>query len=414
MISDLYHKTASRIDDYFDEIIDMQRNLTAAKAIAPENGGKGEVEKANYIIRKIKALNPDKIIEINAPDKRVPDGYRPNIAAIFNGSINSSTLWIITHLDVVPPGNLDLWKSDPFKVELRNGKLIGRGVEDNQQDIVASYLAIKALKEENILLHRRFGLLYVSDEEVGSNRGLKYVLEVHKDLFKNNDLIIVPDVGNDKGTMIEIAEKHILWLKFQTLGKQGHGSRPDLAVNSFRAESNLVSNLDQLYKIYQQKDPLYNPPTSTFEPTKKVANVPNINTIPAEDIFYLDCRILPELKVDDVIFNIKALAKDIERKFNVKINISTVQRTEAPEPTDINAPVVKTLIKAIKKVTGKNAKPSGIGGGTVAAFLRQRNLPVAVWATLKDTSHKPNEYCKIKNLLIDAKVFLQIALSESI
>jgi succinyl-diaminopimelate desuccinylase len=412
MRSNLFDRISSRIDTYNDEIIEMQKCLTATQALAPENGGKGEIEKANYMIDMIDILKPDEIIEINAPDERVSNGYRPNLATIFNGKISNNTLWIITHLDVVPPGNLNSWNSDPFKVKLCNNKLIGRGVEDNQQDMIASYLMVKALRDENTLPHRKVGLLLVSDEETGSKRGLKYVLDSRRDLFKKNDLIIVPDVGNSNGTMIEIAEKSVLWLKFKILGKQGHGSRPDLAINSFRAESHLVSILDSLYKIYKDRDALYNPPISTFEPTKKEANVPNINTIPGEDIFYLDCRILPDLSIDKIISKIKSLAKKIETKYNVKISISNVQRTDAPNPTDIEAPVVRYLIEAIKKVTGKKAKPSGIGGGSVAAFLRKCDLPVAVWATLNETAHKPNEYCLIDNLKTDAKVFLYLALCK--
>ncbi|MCW3976211.1 MAG: M20 family metallo-hydrolase [Candidatus Bathyarchaeota archaeon] len=412
MRSNLFDRISSRIDTYNDEIVEMQKCLTATQALAPENGGKGEIEKANYMIDMIDILKPDEIIEINAPDERVSNGYRPNIATIFNGKISNNTLWIITHLDVVPPGNLNSWNSDPFKVKLCNNKLIGRGVEDNQQDMIASYLMVKALRDENILPYRRVGLLLVSDEETGSKRGLKYVLDSRRDLFKKNDLIIVPDVGNSNGTMIEIAEKSVLWLKFKISGKQGHGSRPDLAINSFRAESHLVSILDSLYKIYKDRDALYNPPISTFEPTKKEANVPNINTIPGEDIFYLDCRILPDLSIDKIIFKIKSLAKKIETKYNVKISISNVQRTDAPNPTDIEAPVVRYLTEAIKKITGKKAKPSGIGGGSVAAFLRKCDLPVAVWATLNETAHKPNEYCLIDNLKTDAKVFLYLALCK--
>lgn len=412
MKSNLYDRIFSRIETYHDIIVEMQKYLTATQALAPENGGKGEIEKANYMKEMIAILKPDEVLDINAPDERVPNGYRPNIVSIFNGKTSNNTLWIITHLDVVPAGNLNSWNSDPFKVKLCNGKLIGRGVEDNQQDMIASYLMVKALRDENILPYRRIGLLLVSDEETGSKKGLKYVLDSQRDLFKKNDLIIVPDVGNSNGTMIEIAEKSVLWLKFKISGKQGHGSRPDLAINSFRAESHLVSNLDSLYDIYEERDALYNPPISTFEPTKKEANVPNINTIPGEDVFYLDCRILPNISINKIILKIKSITKKIEKKYNVKISISNVQRTDAPNPTDLEAPVVKYLIEAIKKVTGRKAKPSGIGGGSVAAFLRKYDLPVAVWATLNETAHKPNEYCLIDNLKIDTKVFLNLALCK--
>jgi succinyl-diaminopimelate desuccinylase len=56
-------------------------------------------------------------------------------------------------------------------------------------------------------------------------------------------------------------------------------------------------------------------------------------------------------------------------------------------------------------VSGRDAEPKGIGGGTVAALFRKAGLPAAVWLTVQDTAHQPNEYCLIKDVLQDAKVF---------
>jgi succinyl-diaminopimelate desuccinylase len=47
----------------------------------------------------------------------------------------------------------------------------------------------------------------------------------------------------------------------------------------------------------------------------------------------------------------------------------------------------------------------GIGGGTVAAFFREMDLPAAVWSTCPDTAHQPNEYCRIPDIMTDAKIF---------
>lgn len=401
------HNSTSRIDDYSSEIIEMQERLTAAQAVGPLNGGKGEYEKAEYIKKMLHLLNPDELKEINVPDPSVPNGYRPNIVALFNGEYKKR-LWIISHLDVVPAGDLTLWNSDPFQVELKEGKLYGRGVEDNQQSLVASYMALKALREEELSPKLSIGLLMVSDEETGSEKGLKFIVDNHRNLFNRNDLFLIPDGGNNDGTMIEIAEKSILWLKFRVVGKQGHASRPNDAVNSFRASSHLVITLDNLYQRYKIHNSLFSPQISTFEPTKKEGNVSNINTIPGEDTFYLDCRILPEIKVDDVIASSKKLAEMIETQFNVQIEISQIQRGDAASPTSPDAPIVKCLQKSIKTVTNREANPMGIGGSTVALFLRKVGFPVAVWSTTDGTAHQSNEYCILTNLISDAKVFVNM------
>jgi len=140
---------------------------------------------------------------------------------------------------------------------------------------------------------------------------------------------------------------------------------------------------------------MYTPAEITFEPTKKNANVPNINTIPGEDVFYLDCRILPAYNLADIKSEIEKIAGKIEKKFGVTVEIEVIEEVQAPSPTPSDAPVVDALTSAIKEVYGIDAQPAGIGGGTVATHFRQRGYPAAVWSRLGGMAHQPNEYCII-------------------
>lgn len=404
-------KIFNRIDSFRNEMIDMQIKLCSCPAISPSNGGEGEVKKAEVLLEFLRENKINNVDIIKAQDLDAPAGYRPNILALYKGKSRSKTIWIMTHMDVVPPGELKLWNGNPFKAWVQEGKIYGRGVEDNQQDMVASLYAIKALISEGIEPNYDVGIALVADEETGSEKGIDYVLQ-KSNPFRKQDFILVPDAGNKDGTMIEVAEKSILWLKFKTQGVQAHGSTPEKGINSFRAASFLVAELNNLYKIFADKDPLFDPPVSTFEPTKKEPNVPNINTIPGEDIFYMDCRILPQFRLEDVMKNIKGMAQKIENKFKVEIAAEIVQKAPAAPPTSPDANVVKALQKAIKDIYKKDGKPTGIGGGTVAALFRRANYEAACWAKVEETAHQPNEYCVIDNMMGDAKVFAHIFLQE--
>jgi len=57
-----------------------------------------------------------------------------------------------------------------------------------------------------------------------------------------------------------------------------------------------------------------------------------------------------------------------------------------------------------------DASPAGIGGGTVAAHLREEGYPVAVWSRLDRMAHQPNESCAISNMTGNAKVFARLFL----
>jgi len=401
-----------KITELEPDAIELMKQLISINSIGPKNDGPGEAEKAKFLEAYLTDCRFPEVKNYPAPDPAVAGGERPNLVSVIEGNNKNQTLWIIAHTDVVPEGDLSKWDTDPFQAVEKDGKIYGRGSEDNQQGLVSSVIMARAFIETGIQPEINIGLMLVSDEEKGSEFGLSYIIENHEDLFKKDDIIIIPDAGEPDGSMIEVAEKSIIWLKFRTLGKQVHASVPHLGVNAFRAASNLVVELEKLHEIYSARDEVFDPPISTFEPTKKEANVPNINTIPGEDIFCLDCRVMPEYSIDEVMQKIRKIADEIETKFNVIIEMSTEQYEQAAPATDVNAPVVKQLTKAIREIYQVESKAQGIGGGTVAAILRRKGLPVAVWATLEDMAHQPNEYCIISNMINDSRVFALLAMNQ--
>jgi succinyl-diaminopimelate desuccinylase len=400
----------NRIEGFKGEIVSLQSDLTARVALGPKNGGTGEHEKAEYLRKKVEELRPDFMEQIEAPDELAQDGYRPNLLARWAGRDDRQTVWVLSHMDIVPPGDLSLWETDPYRIEVAGDKISGRGVEDNQHAIVSSYLALKAVLEAGETPPKNIGLAFVADEETGSAFGLDYCMRNHGDLFQANDLIVVPDAGNAEGTMVEIAEKSMLWLKCTVSGRQCHASTPEKGRNSLLGAADLILRLQGLRERFSDQDDLFEPPISTFEPTKMEANVPNVNTIPGRDVFYMDCRILPQHSVDEVLARAREIAADLARQSGFAVDVAPVYRQDALNPTPADAPVVKALGKAINYVTGLDAQVMGIGGGTVAAFFRQAGLPAAVWSTVSNSAHQPNEYCLISSIIQDAKVLAHLYL----
>jgi succinyl-diaminopimelate desuccinylase len=409
---EIFRRITKRIDSYREAMIELQIALCAVSAVGPENGGDGELLKANFLINRLLQMGFKNFRHYDANDQRVSSGIRPNFTTTIEGKNKNKFIWIITHMDIVPPGELRLWSHDPYSAYVRNGHIFGRGVEDNQQDMVASIFAAKAMIEEGIIPDNSINLAFVSDEETSSNMGLYYMIDSAGPLFNDDDLIVVPDSGNPEGSLIEVAEKSMLWLCFKTIGKQCHGSNPQLGNNAFVAASHLVTKLVKLKKLFPKSDPLFDPPQSTFEPTKKEANVGNINTIPGEDIFCMDCRVLPEYDLQDVMKAIQIIVQGIEKQFKVQIEISITQHVQSAEPTSPDAPIVQMLTKAIQEVYNVKAYAGGVGAGTVASYIRKKNYPVAVWSKTNQTAHQPDENCPIDNILGNAKVFAHLFLQK--
>jgi len=422
-------KLFSFIDNAEALAVELETELCKRPAIAPESGGEGELVKALWLETWLKNQGfPFKRIDI--ADQRAKGGIRPNLvvdvsaACVSSGNTNDAstggdngrTLWIMTHIDVVPPGEIKLWETDPWTVVRKDDppgpRLIGRGTEDNQQGLTASLIAAIALKETRLAPGLPVKLLFCADEEYGNSYGVASLLKEHRDLFGKDDLILVPDGGDKQGETIEIAEKNLLWLEFTTLGKQAHGSRPDLGNNAYIAGAELTLKLHSgLAEMFGDSDPLFEPDRSTFEPTKKSANVPNINTIPGEDSFCIDMRILPRYPIDQVLSAVDRIKAQVEENRGVTINYTIIQRIEsAATPSD--SPLVQMLAKAVETVYGVKARPIGIGGGTVAAFFRNEGIHCAVWSRIDETLHQPNEYALIANILGDAKVMALLMLGE--
>ncbi len=393
------------IDGYRDEVIRLQSELTARVALGPANGGTGEHEKAGFLMKELQALEPDSLEEVRAPDRAAEGEYRPNLLALWKGREKATCVWVLSHMDVVPAGDLDLWEGDPFRLRVDNDRLFGRGVEDDQHGVVSSILAVKAIRETGIVFQHPVGLALVADEETGNRHGLGYLLAHRRERFSDRDLIVVPDAGNEDGTMIEVAEKSVLWLRFTVKGRPCHASTPQKGRNSLYGAARLIMALSDLERRFGAVDPLFHPPVSTFVPTKMEANVPNINTAPGRDVFHLDCRVLPQYPLDGPLQAAREIASDVAAELDLHVDVEAVHKEEAAPPTPPDAPVVRALERAIKRVTGRDGVPAGIGGGTVAALFRKAGLPAAVWMTAQDTAHQANEYCLVPDVLQDAKVF---------
>lgn len=383
--------------------------LVRIPAISPQNGGDGETKKAERLQEILETLGFDKTERYDAPDGRVPSGKRPNIVACAYGENKAERLWIITHLDIVPPGEDKLWTvTKPYEPVIKDGKIYGRGSEDNMHSMVASIFAIKALKKLGIKPKRTVALAFVADEEQGSVYGIQHLIA--QGLFKKDDLVVVPDSGNEDGSFIEISEKSGLWLRIRTAGVQTHASRPHKGLNANRIGMQFALAMDKmLHEKYPDRDEYFDPPESTFEPTMKEKNVDAINIAPGEDIVYFDCRILPKYDLDEILANIRKLAQEHEKKTGARIAIEIVSKSAAPQPTDPKAKIVLMLERAIKEVSGITPKAGGIGGGTCAAFFRKIGAPAVVWSTIDETAHQPNEYTKIRNLINDTKIYATLA-----
>lgn len=388
------------------EMVATLSELCAIPAISPQIGGQGEYKKAQYLVKKVEELGFGKAEVVNCPDPEAENGVRPSVIVRIPGK-TKKRLWFIAHMDVVPAGDVSLWNTDPFKAVVKDGYIYGRGVNDNSQEIVTTLYAALALKKLGITPQYETCLCFVADEEVGSKYGIQYLIK--QNLFTPDDLILVPDGGSDDGGFIQIAEKYIVWAEFEIKGRQVHACTPQLGINACRAANDFSYVLDcVLHDSFPQKDELFDPPVSTFEPTRRSANVPNFNTVPGREVLCFDCRMLPSIPPEKLVAVMDKETARIEAKYGVKITRKFAQFVEdghAPAPTPTDAPLICLLKKAMKEVMPVEPRVGGVGGGTCAAYFRGKNIPAVVWGQSVDCAHMPNERASLEHMEHEIKVF---------
>ena len=396
-------KVLSEIEGFRDDMTAALARICAHLAVSPHAGGTGEEEKAREIEKIVSELGLGGVTWERVSDDKSPTGDRPSLFLTWPGR-QERRLCILSHTDVVSEGDRSLWTLDPFKPEVRGSRLYGRGVTDDGAPIVSSLYALKALADAGVTPEYTVCLIFAADEEEGSEFGLAALLE--RGLFREDDLVLVPDAGNPEGDFIEVAEKGAWQPTFTITGKQTHGSTPALGLNACHVANVFSAELyEALHKAFPETDDRFDPSGSTFEPTRRFQNVANVNIIPGKEVLNFDCRVLPSIPMEKVDEAARRVMRDVEARTGAKIEMEATSKP-TPAPTSEDSEIVKLLSGAVRNVLGVAPRAGGIGGGTFASLFRARGIPAAVWLQCdSDQDHQPDECVEIATLVNNAKVF---------
>lgn len=393
-----------------DEAIAIQRELVSHPALNPEVGGHGEDEKARWIESWLRSKGLPPCERLDSIDMRVPSKIRPNLIMRYPGT-TEQTLWIVGHLDVSPPGSEELWQGSPWALRRDGDDLYGRGVEDNHQSITAGLLLLEALAKERATPPLGLGLLFTAGGKQGGfprKYGLAHVLAARPDIFKPGDLIVVNDYGNSSGSIIEVAEKGLLQLKITVSGKQTHAALPHQGRNALFSGARFIADLEQLGTSFSKINSLFIPDVSTFSVTKVAEGTGNINQIPGQFVFYLDCRFMAGYSAEQIENAVQSLAVTAEKRDGVTILAERLNAVPAMPSTIPTATVVLALRQAVVEELKVEPQLIGIGAVTMAAELRAKGLQVAVWANADSLGDAVDERIAIFSLLKSAQVFARM------
>ncbi len=171
-------KVLQYIDDHASEFIARVQTFCRQPSIAAQ--GIGMEETATMVT--------DMLRQIGADARLVPTLGYPVVFGQIAGPPGSKTLGFYNHYDVQPPEPLELWESDPFAAEIRDGRIYARGVSDNKANFVSRICAVEAYQKVKGALPLTVKFIVEGEEEIGSVN-LKEFAHENKDLVACDGLI---------------------------------------------------------------------------------------------------------------------------------------------------------------------------------------------------------------------------------
>ncbi|MGQ0529048.1 MAG: succinyl-diaminopimelate desuccinylase [Panacagrimonas sp.] len=303
---------------------------------------------------------------------------------------NSAPLTVLAgHTDVVPTGPLDQWTSDPFKPEVRDGVLYGRGAADMKSGIAAMVCAVERLLAQNEV-HGTLAFLITSDEEGMATHGTQHAIAMLKARGLAPDYAIVGEASSNAqlGDRIVVGRRGSLGCNLKVIGKQGHVAYPHKGDNPVHR---LAPALAELVATRWDEGNAHFPPTS-FQISNVHAGTGATNVIPgtAEAIF--NFRYCTESRAEDLKARVHAVLDRWCSQYE-----ANWWHTGLPFLTRAGR-LIDAARAAIGEVTGLEPELFTGGGTSDARFIAPWGAEVVEIGPINDSIHKIDEHVRVDDL----------------
>lgn len=315
---------------------------------------------------------------------------RGNIIATYGDGKKS--LCLGCHLDVVSAGDPSTWNTDPFTMVEKDGKLYGRGVLDNKGPLACAAVAMEVLKDMGVKLDGKLVFAGISGEEFTEkddpDPGIEFLME--KGHLKP-DYAIIPDVGENM-KKIDIAEKGRMVIKVTSVGKQAHGSTPELGINAVNKMAQFIAKMENYELKYKAHDILIRPSVNLG----LIKGGAAANIVPASCDATFDIRYLPGQSSESIVNEMKTVANTVENG-NFRFE---VESDEGPHEIDPENVLVKVIQENSRDILGFTPEAFGLGGRTFAKPFNLGGIIAVGFGPGDDEAfHISNEYIDIKQML---------------
>jgi succinyl-diaminopimelate desuccinylase len=305
------------------------------------------------------------------------------------------------HTDVVPPGPLTAWHSDPFQPTIRDGLIYGRGAADMKGGLAAMIIAAELFIQNNPHYAGSIAFLITSDEEGPTN--LHGTQQVVAELIKRQekmDYCIIGEASSDRllGDQIRVGRRGSLSGKLIIYGQQGHVAFPHLANNPIHLAAPALQTLTTTE--WDQGNAFF-PPT-TFQISNIHAGTGAFNVIPGTLEIYFNFRFSTAVTAEEL----KQRVIDILEHYSLSFDCEWTL-TGNPFLTK-KAKLVTAVQHSIKELTGLDTLLSTGGGTSDGRFIAPTGTEVIELGPCNASVHQANEHVSAADLELLTQLYKRI------
>lgn len=299
-------------------------------------------------------------------------------------------LVLLGHTDVVPPGPLDAWSSDPFVPTVRDGVLYGRGTADMKCSVAACTIALERFVDAHPAHPGTVALLVTSDEEGDALDGVKLVADAFRQRGQRIDWCITGEPSSKErlGDLLRVGRRGTLTGTLSVRGIQGHVAYPHKALNPIHKA---LPALDEL--AARQWDEGF----ETFPPTSlQISNIQSgtgaSNVIPGEMQVVFNLRFNPSWTAQGLEQEIEALLQRHGLDYSVHWH-------RGGEPFYTPEGHLRATARAVlAEFCGAEPEESTAGGTSDARFIAPLGAQCIEIGPVNASIHKVDEHIDVAEL----------------
>jgi succinyl-diaminopimelate desuccinylase len=370
-----------------DETLRLARALIACRSVTPADGGS-----LALVVARLEAAG--------FRCERLDRGSVSNLWARYGSS--GPLVCLAGHVDVVPPGPIEQWSSDPFTPAERDGRLYGRGAADMKASVAAMVTAAERLaagEEER----GSVAILLTSDEEGDAVDGTAAVVDTLRQRGETIDVCVVgePTSTHRFGDTIKNGRRGSLNGRLRVHGQQCHIAYPERGRNPVHESAPAI---DALVRAEWDRGNEHFQPTS-FQISNLHAGTGAGNIIPGTLEVWFNFRFSPESSAPALQDRVRRLLDRHDLQYDLDW-----QLIGEPFLTPRGA-LVSAVTDAVQSVAGVKPELSTSGGTSDGRFLARLAREVVEFGPLNDSIHKIDEHVRIADLEPLSRIYERIVLA---